>query len=66
MGVEVVLRDAFRRAQDYRRNWDEYDRKVRATETVPSPPEDLELDELRDILRRQGLCTPTATARTRS
>ncbi|HYU43839.1 MAG TPA: amidohydrolase [Vicinamibacteria bacterium] len=26
MGVEVVLRDAFRRAQDYKREWDEYDR----------------------------------------
>ncbi len=25
MGVEVVLRDAFRRAQDYKREWDEYD-----------------------------------------
>jgi len=26
MGVEGVLRDAFRRAQDYKREWDEYDR----------------------------------------
>jgi imidazolonepropionase-like amidohydrolase len=54
MGVEVVLRDAFRRAQDYKREWEEYDRKVKAAGPKgekPLPPrKDLELDELRDIL----------------
>jgi imidazolonepropionase-like amidohydrolase len=54
MGVEVVLRDAFRRAQDYKRDWDEYDRRMRAAGPKgerPLPPrKDLKLDELRDIL----------------
>ena len=64
MGVEVVLRDAFRRAQDYKREWDEYDasqsldggrlRKVRAAgargERPLAPRKDLQLDELRGIL----------------
>jgi imidazolonepropionase-like amidohydrolase len=64
MGVEVVLRDAFRRAQDYKREWAEYDgsqsldggrsRKVKAAgargERPLAPRKDLELDELRDIL----------------
>ena len=54
MGVEVVLRDAFRRAQDYKREWDEYDAKLRAAgargERPLAPRKDLQLDELRDIL----------------
>jgi imidazolonepropionase-like amidohydrolase len=54
MGVEVVLRDAFRRAQDYKREWEDYDRKLKAAgakgERPLAPRKDLELDELRDIL----------------
>jgi imidazolonepropionase-like amidohydrolase len=54
MGVEVVLRDAFRRAQDYKREWDDYDRKLKAAgargERPLAPRKDLQLDELRDIL----------------
>ncbi len=54
MGVEAVLRDAFRRAQDYKRAWEEYDGKVKAAgpkgERPVPPRRDLELDELRDIL----------------
>jgi imidazolonepropionase-like amidohydrolase len=54
MGVEVVLRDALRRAQDYRREWEEYDRKVKAAggkgERPLPPRRDLELEELRDVL----------------
>jgi imidazolonepropionase-like amidohydrolase len=53
MGVEVVLRDAFRRAQDYRREWEDYDRKVKAAgkgERPVPPRRDLELEELRDVL----------------
>ena len=30
MGVEVVLREAFREAQAYRREWEDYERKVKA------------------------------------
>jgi imidazolonepropionase-like amidohydrolase len=54
MGVEVVLRDAFRRAQDYKREWEDYDRKLAAAGSKgprPSAPRrDLELDVLRDVL----------------
>ena len=54
MGVEVVLRDAFRRAQDYRREWQEYERKRKAAgskgQAPAAPRRDLELDELRDVL----------------
>jgi imidazolonepropionase-like amidohydrolase len=54
MGVEAVLRDAFRRAQDYKREWAEYDAKVKAVgpkgERPVAPRKDLQLDELRDIL----------------
>lgn len=54
MGVEAVLRDAFRRAQDYKREWEDYDRLVQAAGAKGARPlaprKDLELDELRDIL----------------
>ncbi|HEV7499983.1 MAG TPA: amidohydrolase [Vicinamibacteria bacterium] len=54
MGVEAVLRDAFRRAQDYQREWEDYDRLVKAAGAKGARPlaprKDLELDELRDIL----------------
>jgi imidazolonepropionase-like amidohydrolase len=54
MGVEAVLRDAFRRAQDYRREWEEYEGKVKAAgskgDRPLAPRRDLELDELRDVL----------------
>jgi imidazolonepropionase-like amidohydrolase len=64
MGVEVVLREAFRKAQDYKREWEEYDlsqslgggrlREVKAAgakgEKPLAPRRDLEMDELRDIL----------------
>jgi imidazolonepropionase-like amidohydrolase len=54
MGVEVVLRDAFRRAQDYRSEWEDYARKLKAAGGKgprPSVPRrDLELDELRGVL----------------
>jgi imidazolonepropionase-like amidohydrolase len=54
MGVEALLRDAFRRAQDYKREWEEYDAKAKAAgprgERPLPPRKDLELDELRDVL----------------
>jgi imidazolonepropionase-like amidohydrolase len=54
MGVEVVLRDALRRAQDYRREWEDFDLRLRAAggkSDRPVPPRrDLELDVLRDVL----------------
>jgi len=54
MGVEVVIRQAFREAQEYQREWDEYDRKVKAAGAKgqkPLPPRrDLRLETLRDVL----------------
>jgi imidazolonepropionase-like amidohydrolase len=54
MGVEAVIRDAFRRAQDYRREWEQYDRTAKAPaakgERPVAPRRDLELEVLRDVL----------------
>jgi imidazolonepropionase-like amidohydrolase len=54
MGVEAVLRDAFRRAQDYRREWAAYDKAARAAgpkgERPVPPRKDLQLEELKDVL----------------
>jgi imidazolonepropionase-like amidohydrolase len=54
MGVEVVIRQAFEQARDYKREWDEYDRKLKAAGAKgekPVPPRrDLRLETLRDVL----------------
>jgi imidazolonepropionase-like amidohydrolase len=54
MGVEVVIRQAFEQARDYKREWDEYDRKLKAAgakSEKPVPPRrDLRLETLRDVL----------------
>jgi imidazolonepropionase-like amidohydrolase len=54
MGVEVVLRTAFKEAQAYKREWEEYDRKVKALrpkdEKPVAPRKNLQLEELKDIL----------------
>jgi imidazolonepropionase-like amidohydrolase len=54
MGVEAVIRQAFRDAQQYKRQWDEYERKVKAAGPKgerPLPPRrDLRLETLRDVL----------------
>jgi imidazolonepropionase-like amidohydrolase len=54
MGVEVVVRQAFREAQEYAREWDDYDKKVKAAGPKgarPAPPRrDLQLEVLRDVL----------------
>jgi imidazolonepropionase-like amidohydrolase len=54
MGVEAVIRDAFRRAQDYQREWAEYDQAVKAAgpkgERPVPPRKDLRLEELGDVL----------------
>jgi imidazolonepropionase-like amidohydrolase len=53
MGVEVVLRDAFKEAQAYQRDWEDYDRKVKAAgkgDKPVAPRKDLRLETLRDIL----------------
>lgn len=50
MGVEEVIRDAFTRARDYKRDWDEYRAAVSRRETVMPPRRDLELEPLVEIL----------------
>jgi len=54
MGVEVSIRDAFLEAQAYKREWQEYERKLKAAGSRgarPVPPRrNLRLEELRDIL----------------
>ena len=53
MGVEVVLREAFRDASDYKREWEDYERSEgagRKGEKPVPPRRDLRLETLRDIL----------------
>lgn len=51
MGVEETIRDAFTRARDYKRDWDDYRAAgVRADENVMPPRRDLELEPLVEIL----------------
>jgi imidazolonepropionase-like amidohydrolase len=54
MGVEVVVREAFRRAQEYAREWDDYEKKVKAAGAKgvkpPAPERNLQLEALRDVL----------------
>jgi imidazolonepropionase-like amidohydrolase len=54
MGVEVVLRESFAAARDYKREWDAYEAKVKALPAKaprPGPPRrDLRLETLRDLL----------------
>src|SRR5688572_5175980 len=51
MGVEEVIRDAFTRARDYKRDWDDYRAAVsRRDQNVMPPRRDLELEPLVEIL----------------
>lgn len=51
MGVEEVIRDAFTRARDYKRAWDEYRAKAQRNEKNLIPPRrDLQLEPLVEIL----------------
>ena len=51
MGVEVIIRDAFTRARDYKRDWDEYRAAVERGDARAVPPRrDLELEPLVEIL----------------
>ena len=59
MGVEELLRDAFTRAQEYRREWQEYERggkNVKKGQSAPVPPKrDLQLDALVEVLEGKRL-----------
>jgi imidazolonepropionase-like amidohydrolase len=51
MGQEEVLRDAFTRAQDYKKTWEEYRARVaRGDKTAAAPRKDLELEPLVEVL----------------
>jgi imidazolonepropionase-like amidohydrolase len=51
MGVEEVIRDAFTRARDYKRTWDEYRAAVsKGDKNVLPPRRDLQLEPLVEIL----------------
>jgi len=55
MGNFAVQREALVQAQEYKRDWDEYDAKVKRGEKDPKRPKrDLKLEALADVLRGSG------------
>jgi imidazolonepropionase-like amidohydrolase len=50
MGVEETIRDAFMRARDYKKSWDEYRAAVKRGENVIEPRRDLQLEPLVEVL----------------
>jgi imidazolonepropionase-like amidohydrolase len=51
MGVEETIRDAFTRARDYKKSWDEYNAAAKRGEKNLVPPRrDLQLDPLVEVL----------------
>ena len=56
MGVEETIRDAFTRARDYKRDWDDYRAATaRGAKNVIPPRRDLELEPLVEILEGKRL-----------
>jgi imidazolonepropionase-like amidohydrolase len=55
MGQEEVLRDAFTRAQDYKRKWDDYRARSGRDRNVVAPRRDLELEPLVEVLEGKRL-----------
>ena len=56
MGQEEVLRDAFIRAQDYKKEWDDYRaRAARREANLVAPRRDLELEPLVEVLEGKRL-----------
>ncbi len=50
MGVEEVIREAFTRARDYKRTWDEYREASKKDKNLIPPRRDLQLEPLVEIL----------------
>jgi imidazolonepropionase-like amidohydrolase len=50
MGVEETIREAFTRARDYKKTWDEYRAKVSKDKNTMPPKRDLQLEPLVEIL----------------
>ncbi len=55
LGVEFVLRDAFTRAREYQRDWQEYARRKKAGDEVTAPRRDLQLDPIVEVLEGKRL-----------
>ncbi|HEX8141397.1 MAG TPA: amidohydrolase family protein [Pyrinomonadaceae bacterium] len=56
MGVEEVIRDAFVRARDYKKTWDEYRASVaRGERNLIAPRRDLQLEPLVEVLEGKRL-----------
>ena len=55
MGVEYVIRDAFNRAKLYQKEWQDYDGRKKAGESVVAPRRDLQLEPLVEILEGKRL-----------
>ncbi len=56
MGVEEVIRDAFTRARDYKKSWDEYNAALkRGGKNLIPPRRDLQLDPLVEVLEGKRL-----------
>ncbi|HEX8139013.1 MAG TPA: amidohydrolase family protein [Pyrinomonadaceae bacterium] len=56
MGVEEVIRDAFVRARDYKRTWDEYRAALaRGEKSLIAPRRDLQLEPLVEVLEGKRL-----------
>ncbi len=49
-GVEYVIRDAFTRAKAYKKDWQDYEKKKAAGQSVLPPRRDLQLEPLVEIL----------------
>ena len=54
-GVEYVIRDAFTRAQAYRKDWQDYEAKKKGGQDVLAPRRDLQLDALVEVLDNKRL-----------
>ncbi|HEX5706974.1 MAG TPA: amidohydrolase, partial [Pyrinomonadaceae bacterium] len=55
MGTEEVIRDAFTRARDYKRAWDDYRAQSRSNRNLIPPRRDLQLEPLVEILEGRRL-----------
>ncbi|MGH9815149.1 MAG: amidohydrolase [Candidatus Acidiferrales bacterium] len=55
MGVEDVIRQAFTDAREYKKEWDEYNRRKGAEPNLVPPRRDLKLDPLVEILEGKRL-----------
>src|SRR5208283_3384180 len=67
MGVEETIREAFIAARDYKKSWDDYNKRVAAGEKNLIPPRrDLKLEPLVGCWKGSATCTRIATAKTKS